>query len=401
MGDINMSQERRGLLAVLVLQAFLGGILMIGDFTGPDATSYMSFIRAGQDPSYWLDPGAFEGNFFPMGYPALLTLTVALAGGSTLLYEIASVLMALLVTTLIFKLLRGHSDAVRVTTALALALCPSVLWMMQNNGYEMLLSCLIVVSFYFVWRLRSEANIHPRIVALSAGLTLGAAGLVQSKVLVLLPVYLVLLVRSRLQMGLVAVGTFVLPALWGFRNLIVTGSPYPFSSNAGMGLWLGNNPFTIDGGVVASMPAKPPGTNSLAEAALQFVIAQPEAAFTLFGRRVARLLSPTFLYRDGIPPELNTLLHWYAIVFVALGVLLFAAFAFGRLWIRLPVSPDVSIIALIPIVFFVVHFPFQSEPRYMTPIVPLALAVAVPTAFALVRRLRNPRLVPLVQNEAV
>lgn len=381
-----MSQERRGLLAVLVLQAFLGGILIIGDFTGPDATSYMSFVRAGQDPSYWLDPDAFEGNFFPMGYPAILTLTVALAGGSTLLYEIASVLMALLVTTLIFKLLRGHSDTVRVTTALALALCPSVLWMMQNNGYEMLLSCLIVVSLYLVWRLRNEASVHPRIVALSAGLTLGAAGLVQSKVLVLLPLYLILLLRTPLQMGLVAAGTVVLPGLWGLRNLLVTGNPFPFSSNAGTGLWLGNNPYTIDGGVASSMPSQ--GSRSLPEAALQFVLSQPEAAFTLFGRRVARLLNPTYLYRDGMLPEVNNLLHWYAIVFVSLGVLLFAAFAFGRLWIRFPVSPDVTAFALVVLALFVVHFPFQSEPRYMTPVVPLALAVSVPTAFALLRRTR-------------
>jgi len=237
-----------------------------------------------------------------------------------------------------------------------------------------------------VWRLRSGPTQLPKTLALSAGIMLGVAGLVQSKVLVLLPIYLVLLMGNRLHMVLMALGSVVAPGLWGIRNFFVVGNPYPFSSNAGMGLWLGNNPFTVDGGVVASMPTKPPGTSSLAEAAIQFVVSQPEAAFTLFGRRVARLLSPTYLYREGLPPELNTLLHWYAIAFVSAGVLLFAAFVFGRLWVRFPVQPDVTIIAVVVMAFFVVHFPFQSEPRYMTPVVPLAIAVVVPTAFAIARR---------------
>ena len=384
-----MSQGRVGLSAVLVAQGILGALLIVGVFTGPDATSYMTFVRDGQDPNYLLDPNAYEGNFFPMGYPAFLTATVALAGGSTLMYEVMSVLMGLAVTTLVFMMMRGHSSHVRVSTAAAIALCPSVLWMMQNNGYEMLLSVLIVASLFLVLRIRSGTAKYARTLTVVAGMMLGGAALVQSKVLVLLPIFLVLLRQSRVRVVLAACGVLVLPGIWGLRNFFVMGNPYPFSSNAGMGLWLGNNPVTTDGGVVASMPTKPPGTSSLADAALQFVISQPEAAFTLVGRRIARLLSPTFLYRDTVLPELNVAFHWYAIGFVSLGVLLFAAFVFGLLWIRHPVSPDVTILAVVVLAFFAVHFPFQSEPRYMTPIVPLALAVAVPTAFALAQRMKK------------
>ena len=386
MGAVNIRRQHLGLLAALALQGVIGGVLIVGEFTGPDATSYMDFVLAGQEPSYWLDTNAFQGNFFPMGYPAILTVVTVLTGGSTFPYEVLSILLGLSTTAIVFGLLRGHAGSIRVTAALAVAMCPSVLWMMQNNGYEMLLSSFITASAYMVWRLRSGPTQLPKTLALSAGIMLGVAGLVQSKVLVLLPIYLVLLMGNRLHMVLMALGSVVAPGLWGIRNFFVVGNPYPFSSNAGMGLWLGNNPFTVDGGVVASMPTKPPGTSSLAEAAIQFVVSQPEAAFTLFGRRVARLLSPTYLYREGLPPELNTLLHWYAIAFVSAGVLLFAAFVFGRLWVRFPVQPDVTIIAVVVMAFFVVHFPFQSEPRYMTPVVPLAIAVVVPTAFAIARR---------------
>ena len=384
-----MSQGRIGLIVVLVMQGILGALLTVGVFTGPDATSYMTFVFDGQDPNYWLDPKAYEGNFFPMGYPAFLTATVALMDGSTLLYEALSVLMGLAVTTLIFAMMREHSVHVRVSTAAAVALCPSVLWMMQNNGYEMLLSVLIVASFFLILRIRSGTVKYWRTLTVFAGVMLGGAALVQSKVLVLLPIFLLLLRHSRVRVVLAVSGALALPGIWGLRNLFVTGNPYPFSSNAGMGLWLGNNPVTIDGGVVASAPATPPGTNSLADAALQFVVSQPEAAFTLLGRRIARLLSPTYLYRDSLLPELNVALHWYAIGFVSLGVFLFAAFSFGRLWIRYPVFPDVTVLAIPVLAFFAVHFPFQSEPRYMTPIVPLAVAVAVPTTFALVRKMRG------------
>ena len=360
-------------------------MLMTPDFGGPDATSYLSFVRAAQFSEYWFDPAAFEGNFFPMGYPAVLAGFYALAGGSTIAYQGASVLMGLGVTAMVYGLLDGFAREVRLAAAAAVAVCPSVLWMMQNNGYEMLLAFLLTSSVFIVSRQRSVAS-HKAYFALAlAGLAFGAGTLVQSKILVVLPVLLYLLRGSWRSMTPFLVGAVALPAAWALRNLVVLQTPYPFSTNGGMGLWLGNNPFTVDGGVVASMPPKPPGTSSLAEAALQFVISQPEAAFTLVGRRIARLLSPTYLYREEWFPEFNVVYHGFSIAFVTVGVLLFAAYVLGRLWVAPPEIPPVGVFAAVVLAFFVAHFPFQSEPRYMTPIVPLALVVAVPTAFSLAR----------------
>lgn len=359
------------------------------DFSGPDAQSYLTFARAAQTWGYFIDPHAFEGNFFPMGYPTVLGLTFHISNGSSLLYQVMSTAMALAVVLCVWLVCRPMTPVIRLSTTAVVAVSPALLWMSQNNGYEMLLSFLITVSFALI--LRNGLTWIPSPVSCSiAGLMMGLALLCQSKVIALVPVFVFLAWRWGKGWILFVAGLGVLPLMWSIRDAFVIGSLSPFSTNGAMGVWLGNNPFTQTGGVVASMPPKPPGFSSLIAASAHFVATQPEAAYSLFTRRLARLLEPTYIYRDQLSPHgINSGIHFLFIVFTVAAVTLFCAYAFGRLWAKPPVLPRVGAAASLTLCFFLVHFPFQSEPRYMLPIVPIALIVSVSTAFSLWERCRS------------
>ena len=104
---------------------------------------------------------------------------------------------------------------------------------------------------------------------------------------------------------------------------------------------------------------------------------------------MVRLLEPTYFYPDlSSIKGANLALHVAMIISSIIGASLFAAYIFGRLWIRPPLIPAVGPIALIVVLFFLVHVPFATETRHTKPIVPLALCVAVPTFVFLMRKLR-------------
>ncbi len=132
------------------------------------------------------------------------------------------------------------------------------------------------------------------------------------------------------------------------------------------------------------------GLDIYASNALSFYLTQPEAAFALILRKTARLLEPVFIYPS---PEFfvgqSVLIHWFTIAMTIVVLVLFAAFVFGRLWVRPPTIPAVAPIAAFALLFGLVHLPFLAEPRFRVPVEPLLICVAVPTLFALVIRYRR------------
>lgn len=77
----------------------------------------------------------------------------------------------------------------------------------------------------------------------------------------------------------------------------------------------------------------------------------------------------------------------FTIAFTVLVLAAFLAYAFGRLWgVELP---KLSPVMWFVVFFFVVHLPFLAEPRFLTPITPAVIVIAVPTLLTLfLRRLR-------------
>ena len=90
---------------------------------------------------------------------------------------------------------------------------------------------------------------------------------------------------------------------------------------------------------------------------------------------------------DALVPEIRTALTVYTIAFTVLVLAAFLAYAFGCLWgVELP---KLSPVMWFVVFFFVVHLPFLAEPRFLTPITPAVIVIAVPTLLtAFQRRLR-------------
>lgn len=381
--------------AIVALALVLNLLLLTRVFDGPDAVSYNRFASDAQDWAYWLDPDAFAQNNFPMGYPSLLALTMKMVGGATWLYQALSIAMSIGVVLFSWMLTRHLSRGVRLTTMVAVALSPALLWMTQSNGYEMLIAFLMTAALVLSWRVTGvgvgERGVPRFWGPLAAGACIGLTLLAQSKTLIVVPVLAYLMwQRGRGPLLAFLSASAFLPAVWAIRNASVLGSWSPFSRNGELGFWLGNNPSTVTGGSVDVMPPKPPGFGSLYEAGLNFIVSQPESAYALLLRRLARLLEPTYLYRDLTAlPGGQVALHYYAIGFSAVGIVLFGAYVMGRVWTGPPVLPPVGALAAFVLAFWLVHLPFMAEPRYLTPVVPVALAVSVPTGFALLARWRD------------
>ena len=132
-------------------------------------------------------------------------------------------------------------------------------------------------------------------------------------------------------------------------------------------------------------PPLPPGSGFIT-ASIDFVISQPEAAFSLFLRKAVRLLEPLYAYPEGIPSSLLLVGHVWAICLSLIIGLGFLAYLFGRLWGVGAQLPSVGHLAMFVILFYLVHFAFLAEPRFMAPMFPVALVVAVAGISGLTRQ---------------
>ena len=151
---------------------------------------------------------------------------------------------------------------------------------------------------------------------------------------------------------------------------------------------MGNNSTTVTGQNVISAPPIPSGFTSYYAAGFDFIISQPERAYSLLLVRMVRLIEPLYFYPDwsGIKGA-NFALHVLMIILSLSGAALFMAYLIGRLWVRPPAIPEVGPIAILVVLFVLVHVPFATEARYTKPIVPLALCVAMPTFVYFVRKI--------------
>ena len=394
-----LASVRRNRFEVAVLGVVLGlslalhAVLMDPTFNGPDAISNFQFAELGQDWSYWLDPDAFWGYLFPMGYGTFLAMVARITGGSLALAQWLQVFMALSMAIAGWFMTRHISRSARVATVIGISFSPALFWLARTNGYEILLSFSTTMAVAILWG-RGGLHSHTRPWAVLgptlAGLLMGVAMLSQGKVSIVMPALLFLAWRwGRVPLFAFVAASGLLPFLWSVRNLFVLDRFYPFNSSSEVVIWMGNNWETQTGGYVLHPPPLPEGFNSYYEASLNFVLNQPERAFSLLLTRMARLLEPTYLYLPSVSVRVNVLLHFVLIVLAITGALLFAAYLFGRLWVSPPRIPRVGAIAVVVLLFTLVHLPFATETRHLKPIVPLALCVAMPTAVTLWSRATN------------
>lgn len=372
-------------------------ILIDPTFNGPDATSNFQFAKLGQQWSWWLDPSAFNNYLFPMFYGTFFALVTKVTGGSFFLVQLLQIGMGLVLAIYGWFLTRHISVPARLLTLIAIAFSPSVFGLVRMNGYEILLSFLVTTSVVLLWGHGGSPSVTIRrplkyLISVGAGFSFGFAMLTQGKVIVLMPILGWLAWKWGKAAFILFNTTAFAPVLaWAIRNKFVLDTWNPFNSSSGIVIWMGNNPYTKTGEYLVD-PPKPPPNESVYSGAINFVIDQPEMAFTLMLRRMVRLFEPTYIYLvPNEPSILQSILHVVFMLTALTGLLYFLLYLFGRAWVSPTQIPKVGALAAIVVLFFMVHLPFATETRHLKPIVPIALAVAVPTFVVLTQRFLRKR----------
>ena len=381
----------RALIAGIVLSSLLLQLLVLpSSFSGPDSANFLRMVSALQTPGFWSDPAAFDGNYWSVGYSTMLAIMMEVASGEVALVLGLQACLSSGLSLIAYSLAHRLGPVKRVAAAALVAFSPTTWWMARNGGYELALSLALCASVMVLWG-AGTAPLGPRWwraggAAVTAGLLFGLAVLIQSKVVLLAGILGWLAWRwgGRSLTGFL-VSTALVLAPWSVRNSIVLGNPSPLNSNGPVNFWIGNNPAATTGGFMEPPPT--PAGADFVSAGLQFLLSQPEASFALALRRAARLLEPTFVYPESLASTPAMLfIHWWAILLSSFGALGVAAFAIGRLWLGRDRMPPVGALTGFCLLFYALHLPFLAEPRFMAPIIPVVIVVAVATWPALVSR---------------
>ena len=364
-------------------------------FNGPDAISNFKFAQLGQDWGYWWNPDAFWGYQFPMGYGTFLALVARVTGGSLVLAQYIQILLAIAMAPLGWFITRHMGKTVRLVTFASIAMSPSVFWLARTNGYEILISFFMIAAVAALWGYGGAPpavrNRFQSMLPTIAGISMALCMMSQGKTIIVIPVLLYLAWKwSRKQALLFVILSSSLPLGWAVRNHFVLGRWNPFNSSSDIVFWMGNNPTTKVGEYVISPPPLPAGFSSLYSAGLDFIVNQPERTYSLLLIRMVRLIEPMYFYPDWSAVKgANVALHALMILLSAIGAGLFLVYLMGRIWVAPPFIPSVGPIAVLVVLFVLVHIPFATETRHTKPIVPLALCVAMPTLVYLLRRFRS------------
>jgi hypothetical protein len=384
------------LLLLLLLSVLLQLLLLPTNFVGADTPKFLELSILAQEPAYWTDPSAFDSNYWSMGYPTFLALIWKLTGGvSIFMIQMVQVALAASLVPLTWSLAFAQGKRVRLLCALLAAVSPSVIFLGENGGYEILLGWLLICSLALLWRggVRTEVKVRTwlkiAICALS-GLAFGFSILVQNKAVIVAPVLLFLSWKWGRAPFFAFISVSIIPVLsWGYRNFLVVGSFSPLSGNGPINVWIGNNPGSIAGGFME--PPKISGDSyGFVPAAIDFWVSQPEATVTLVLRKLSRLAEPIYLYpRLELPTGIPVLLHYLTALLSLIMLGLLVSFAMLKLWkVRKPL-PEVGTLAIFYGCFALVNLPFIAEPRFRAPLEPVLISISVPLAFAFVRTYRQ------------
>lgn len=380
-------------VGLLVSMAVLLWVARPLQVEGPDWRTFSRLGPLSRHAEYWFTPEAFDGNYWSVGYSAFVGIFLPTSDAPTVGLQITQAAMAVSLAAMVYVFTFRFGRRVRLTATAISVVNPAFYWMAWNGGYEILLGWLICTSLLLVWtqtgELRYARQATKDALSFSSGLLLSSAVLVASKSLVLIIVIAVMMILARWRSTwFYLIGAGIPLILWMARNLLVLGSANPLNSNGPVNLWIGNNPDATYGGFMEPPPL-PPGAASQLQATLQTVISYPEFIVALTLRKFTRLLNPNYVYPDHVlAPQALVALHFFTAIIGLTLVLLFAAFLFGRIWVAPPIVPPVGLLAIVYLVFVLVHLPFLAEARFRAPLEPVLIAVAIPTAFFLARRMR-------------
>ena len=390
---VSRNKRNASLLFILISSGLIQWILRPEKFAGPDTPKFLEIASKQLESGFWLDPSAFDGNYWSIGYPTFLALLKRTVGISTETLQLTHIFLGLVLVLLTWLISARLGPLIQVVATCLVAFNPNFWGLSALGGYEVLLGVLIVGGTFLTQLYSNLVGEDAQcgqyrvkiLLVLLSGILLGLAVMVQSKSFIIFIVFAFWWARTSIRsLAVGTVGLLIVLLPWSIRNHFVLGTGSPFNSNGPINMWIGNNPGQSTGGFMEPPPL-PTGSSDFVQGAFIFTVSQPELAFQLLIRKIGRLMEPLFFYiGNGEPSRLQWAVHVTAILLTILVVAGFALYLVGRVWLSSPPLPPVGFLAATVVAFFTVNLPFIAEARFMSPVIPLTTVIAVSTLSALI-----------------
>jgi len=380
-------------IAVQVISALRLG----SQVNGPDAATYVSNADSFKSFDSLFDPTSFAGNYWAPGYSWVLNLLDFAGDNQLILMRLIQTIAVISTAMMIAYLARPFSQMGSRLALLLVLFSPSLLWYSSVIGYEIVLMFLITFS-YFLLKSTQLENLNSGVRVALAGLSLSYATVVQSRVLLIVPIFIFIVVHQECRKKWRKIGLFlttvsIFPFLWALRNLIALGSFTPWTTNGAINVWIGNNPDATGGYI--DPPAFPAGwPQDFIGAALHFAINSPREFFAVQVQKVFYLFSPNMPldYRLPFPVVTEWLgvgLSWAWIFLVITGIVFFVS---AMLWKISTLADNFRSAGIIALTLLLLNLPFLAQPRYRIPVEPLLVLVVSLTFVSLIQKRRSGRL---------
>lgn len=368
--------------AALILVLGAAGLLLLlnahsrpVEYCGPDGEGYERLGNAAARAPSIFSCSNFEHAYWSPGWIATIGAIYKVTGRHPMAIRAFLVLAALATAAMCYAVTRGIAGQGAALLAVILFLFSNLVFRFTAYfQYEVPLAFLATL-FGFVLFQGHEANSSPRFTGLNqlriliAGAVIGVAALISPRVLIFIPLVLACWfmgknVRRMVRGGLlVGVGLLFVLIPWTVHNYRCFGELIITTTNGGINLYIGNNPYATGGYYLPPDGARPGYAlhedNVWRKEALGYIAAHPLKSLWRSGDKALQLWRPH--YGDQ------------AIVLIA--------YLAG--WIRLlrrrrrPVtSPVIMWVLFAPFAMTIVHMVFFAQVRYMIPMLPFVCAVA-------------------------
>ena len=394
------SNHKYILICILVASASIQWILRPSIFVGPDTPKFLEIAQKQLQGNFWFNPSAFDGNYWSIGYPTFLAALKATVGTSTNVLQVTHIGLGLILVLLTWLISLSLGSKVNIIATCLVAFNPALWALAALGGYEVLLGVVLVGATFLTWQLFmpiwwptvERSTLYQMALVLTSGVFLGVAVMIQSKSFILVLVFAIYWFRRSWPTAILGIlGVFLVLFPWSLRNLLVLGSISPFNTNGPINVWIGNNPNQLTGGFMEP-PVLPEGSGGFVDSAIKFTLSQPEFAAQLLLRKIVRLVEPMYFYFGDRQPSMFQLsLHAATMLIGGLVLVGFLLYVVGRIWLSSPPLPPIGFLAAIVAMFYAINLPFIAESRFMAPLLPLAVIIAVATFLSLLRKISAQR----------
>ena len=361
---------------------------------GPDGDTYVGIAERMRWPLDVVGPDLGDENYWAIGYPLFLRFLDVFPWSGLLFVTLVQ--SGLLIGTALaaYKIASPLREPFRVATFALVALSPSLLFASRVIGYESLLAFLLTTALFLLLRVQRQSS-KALVSLVLAGVCLGIATWVQSKVLVLAPVFILTMFVGRpFVNGLVRamwfLAGFLVPLLLlAGRNALVHDRFSPVTDNAAINAWIGNSPESSGRYMAVYFP--PDWRETLLERIGAFALDSPRDFVTLQVRKVVELFVPTRERPDFGFAVLDLsieALQFAWLLCLALGLGLYIS---GLAFRVLGRATELWPVALTCLVGLLTHVPFIADARMRLPYEPMLIVLSVAVASVTLARWRDSR----------